>query len=419
MKFTRLGEWLNWQEQLNSKGIDLGLDRVQIMLGKLNIRLSKSRTITVAGTNGKGSTCAYLESIYREHGYTTGLYSSPHLLHYNERVRLSGLPVADERLMAAFEKIEQARGDIPLSFFEFGTLAALLIFEQSAPDVVILEVGLGGRLDAVNAVDPDCAVITHLALDHQDWLGDTLEEIAAEKAGIIRPGIAVICQDNVLPKSVIQKAADVGAVLYQRDQDFTYREDAASLQFTGPGEIAWRLPKPRMPGVQQYANLCTALMAALSQADAFPLDEDKIASAVSNTLLPGRLQKIMDTPEVWVDVAHNADAATLLSDFFLKRNQKLQLVMAMAADKNVAAFTKAISPVVHDWYVGQFDHHRSMQAEELASIVTRHSDAPVHSGNTLAELFKMAVKEALASDSQVLVTGSFHTVESILKEMNQ
>jgi dihydrofolate synthase/folylpolyglutamate synthase len=303
-----LAGWLAYLETLHPKAIALGLDRVRDVHGRMGSALA-CPVVTVTGTNGKGSTCAMLEAILRSAGYRTGLYSSPHLLRYNERVRIGGEPQDDAAIVAAFNAVEDARGDTPLTYFEYGTLAALAAFARAKLDVAVLEVGLGGRLDAVNIVDADIAVVTTIDLDHMDYLGPTRESIAFEKAGIFRTGRPAVCAEPDPPSTLLAHALDVGAPLFRIGRDFGYTAADGQWRYWGPGGERFGLPVPALRGAYQLANAATALAALGLLHERVHVSASAIREGLCTVSLSGRFQVLPGRPAIVLDVAHNPHAA--------------------------------------------------------------------------------------------------------------
>ncbi len=414
MRFNNLQDWLRWQESLNPKTIDLGLDRVQQVLANLGL---SSRfvcpVITVAGTNGKGSAVALCESIFRAAGYSVACYTSPHLFAYNERIRFDGQPVSDERLCDAFEKIDQARGDVRLTYFEFGTLAALLIFAEQKPDVVVLEVGLGGRLDAVNVIDADVAIITTVDIDHIDWLGHDIETIAAEKAGILRSHRPAVYGGLRLPKSVQHAADTLDASLYVAGRDYIYQSVGADLwQFIGPDVRYPDLPRPALKGDFQLQNAAAVIMALSQLQDQLPVSEKAIIQGLQQVRLPGRFQCVRQNPMVIVDVAHNPQAAQSLASMLQQQHiaGKNLAVIAMLADKAIDEVVAIMDPVVDEWFSAGLNVPRGLGADSMAKAVKAHrADVKLWPRQTVVEACQQAMQQATPQD-RIIVFGSFYTV---------
>ena len=309
-----LKDWLSWQEDLHPKDIDLGLERASQVWERLTPPdLSDSIIISIAGTNGKGSTVALFEAILSQAGYRTGSYTSPHLLRYNERIRLNGEPVSDQTIVQAFEAIDAARNDMPLTYFEYGTLAALNIFSHEKPDVVLLEVGLGGRLDAVNIVDADLVMITSIALDHQEWLGNDRESIGREKAGIFRRGKPAVFSGREMPASIADQAKGKQVALYVNGQEFYHKADGTHWRWQGPSGVIDNLPLPNLSGAHQLDNAAGVVMALELLATATPCDQDAIRQGLQTVSLSGRQQRVEKEGVQWIlDVAHNPHAVAAL-----------------------------------------------------------------------------------------------------------
>ncbi|AIU67501.1 folylpolyglutamate synthase [Vibrio coralliilyticus] len=402
-----LAMWLDYLTNIHTSAIDLGLDRVQAVAEKTNLVKPAPTVITVAGTNGKGSTCALMEAILLDAGYSVGVYSSPHLIRYNERVRINGQDLADEKHTEAFDFIEKQRGDISLSFFEYGTLAALRLFQTEKVDVVLLEVGLGGRLDATNVVDHDVSVITSLAIDHVDWLGDDINVIGYEKAGIYRSGKPAICGQPKAPSTVAAHADDIGAELYQVEIQYNYQVvDEHTWCWThGPYELE-ALPIPGLP----LQNAATALM-ALATAN-LDLSDINIVKGLNSAKLPGRMQVVSTEPTIILDVAHNPHSAEYLVERIQQKylDKKIHAVVAMLHDKDIKATLEVLAPVASHWYPASLQGPRAASAAELCEYLPDGNDrfeAPV-------DAFKAALTKAEAEDV-ILVVGSFHTVGEVLE----
>ncbi|MFA5520338.1 MAG: bifunctional tetrahydrofolate synthase/dihydrofolate synthase [Castellaniella sp.] len=374
-----LSQWLEYLETLHPVAIDMGLSRVQAVAGSLNIKLD-STVITVAGTNGKGSVCAMLEAMVLAGGYRVGCYTSPHLVHYNERIRIDGEPVDDAHIIEQFERIDAARGDISLTYFEFGTLAALLLFAQTDLDVVILEVGLGGRLDAVNIIDADCAVITSIDIDHRDWLGDSREEIALEKAHIFRPGRPAICADPQPPQTLVDHAQAIGADLWRFGRDFNYSGDRLQWAYGGREQRRSALAYPALRGANQLLNASAALAALETLRDRIVLPQHAIRLGLSHAALPGRFQIMPGQPMVILDVAHNPHAAAALSQNLanIPSTGKTSAIVGMFGDKDVRGVLQHMIYHVDHWLCVDLPGPRGLPATALAGIIRElHADVQV------------------------------------------
>lgn len=423
-----LTEWLAHLESLHPKGqggIELGLERVNRVKAELH-QTQCCPVIIVGGTNGKGSTCAYLEAIYAHAGYRVGCYTSPHLLAYNERVRVERRAIDDERLCAAFATVEAARqsaGNVALTYFEFGTLAAWEVFAANRVDVVILEVGLGGRLDAVNAYDADCAVVTGIALDHTDWLGPTRETIGYEKAGIYRAGKTAICADPAPPKALIDHATAIGAHLQRVDRDFSaqYAHEAADWVFRGSdGATITGLPLPGLRGSCQMRNAAAVLAVIEAMRPVLPVSKEAIDRGLNDMALPGRFQILPGKPTVVADVAHNPQAVAALAENLdaMRGFEKTIAVVGMLADKDIAGALAALSGKVDVWLLAGLDAPRGASVEALAAIhASGHLGGRAECFASPAEAMACAVKLAGEND-RIVAFGSFYTVAAVLRATN-
>ncbi len=415
MRFDKLDDWLNWQQTLHPHTIELGLERVGEVARRLGLTRPDYKVITVAGTNGKGSCVAMLESILIEAGYRVGSYTSPHLLRYNERVRVQREVIPDDALCRAFELVDAARGAISLSYFEFGTLAAMHIFARSALDVTVLEVGLGGRLDAVNVQDPDVALITSIDLDHTEWLGDNREAIGYEKAGIMRAGRPVVCGDPDPPTSIGKQAAAAQAVLYQLGRDFSYRRDGNMWAWqSGPWHYD-RLPLPALRGEVQLQNASTVLMSLSCIADQLSVDAAHIRSGLQKVVLAGRFQRLPGPVEIIVDIAHNPAGARVFASTLRASPSagRTHGVFAVLADKDAANMVEAVRDAIDCWYLAANRSERALPVGELRALLTSKVAQPLQSFDSVAEAYHAACRAASAAD-RVVVFGSAFTVAEVL-----
>ncbi|MEZ9698906.1 bifunctional tetrahydrofolate synthase/dihydrofolate synthase [Vibrio sp. 10N.261.46.E12] len=403
---SSLEMWLDYLSNIHTSAIDLGLDRVQAVASKANLTKPAQHVITVAGTNGKGSTCALMEAILLDAGYSVGVYSSPHLIRYNERVRINGQDLSDEKMVQSFDFIEKERGEISLSFFEYGTLAALRAFQTEAVDVVLLEVGLGGRLDATNIVEHDVSVITSLAVDHVDWLGDDINVIGFEKAGIYRSGKPAICGQPKPPATVAAHADDIKAEFYQVDIQYTYAVDGDTWNWHSGAFQLESLPIPTLP----LPNAATALMAlGTSELD---ISDVNVVNGLKNAQLPGRMQQISDQPVIVLDVAHNPHSAEYFAQQVTKKyaGKNLHVVVAMLHDKDIPATLEVLAPITTHWYPASLQGPRAATADELCQSLPEGVEQ--HSNPVAA--FESALT-SVKGDDVVLVVGSFHTVGEVLE----
>ena len=401
VKARSLNDWLVLLEGLNMAHIELGLTRMQTVAERLNLLSLPSYVITVGGTNGKGTTCALLEAMLSAGGVSVGVYSSPHLVDYRERVRIKGHSPAAAHFCAAFAEVEAARGDIALTYFEFTTLAALWLFRDAAPEVVLLEVGLGGRLDATNVVASDQSVITTIALDHTDWLGDNRESVGFEKAGIFRAAKAAVCGDAKPPASLLAYAEQLATPLYCTGRDYQWQVQGDAWSFRGLGLDLEQLPLPSLPVMNAATALATL---ALSP---FTLSKEAILIGLSQAQLNGRLQQL--SPNLWIDVAHNAESATYLATQLskLKGERRCIAVVGMLKDKDIAASLAPLQPLVDTWYLASLAGPRGASASELAGY-----QAGGEFDSVIAAL--TAAQHHADEHDMIIVFGSFFTVADVL-----
>ncbi|MBT0571421.1 bifunctional tetrahydrofolate synthase/dihydrofolate synthase [Curvibacter sp. CHRR-16] len=422
---STLQDWLAYCERQHPKGIhgiELGLDRIRTVAQRLQLKLP-CPVFTVAGTNGKGSTCAMLESILLQAGYRTAVYSSPHLVHFEERLRLSGDPVAATKLVAAMAHVESARAqvgaEIELTYFEFTTLACLLVSAWEKPDAVILEVGLGGRLDAVNIIDTDCAIITSIDLDHMELLGDTREAIGYEKAGIMRTGRPVIVSDPLPPHTVIDHALEIGADLWQVGRDFNASGDKQQWAWAGRGRRYAGLGYPALRGANQLVNASGVLAALTAMREVLPVPAQAIRNGFAFAQLPGRFQIVPGQPTLVLDVAHNPHSVAALAanldamGFF----PTTHAVCGAMADKDLQPMLQRLLPLVDKWYFSDLPTPRAASGAELQArwqaMNARHdTQASAHSSPSAA--LQAALAASTPAD-RIVVFGSFYTVGGILE----
>ena len=411
-----LGDWLAWQESLHPKDIELGLERCRAVAERMGLLPPPYTVIAVGGTNGKGSTVALLECIYHGAGYRVAAYTSPHLLRYNERIKIGHEAVSDARICAAFCAVEQARQGIALTVFEFGTLAALAIFASSEIDLAILEVGMGGRLDAVNIVDADVAVIATLDIDHVEFLGRTREAIAREKAGIMRPGRPAICSDPQVPQSLVTAASALGAPLELLGQAFHFEDHQDDWTWWSGDCVLDHLPQPSLRGSYQLRNAAGALKAVQCLSARHPVTKDQIANALIGTVLPGRFQRFPGPVEFILDVAHNAQAvevfvATLMT---LPAPRRTHVILGMLRTKDRASVMHSLSKVVDQWHLATVSARQGATSTELHETwqgLARRGAARTYS--SVREAHAGAVQMAQTGD-RILTVGSFITVGEVL-----
>lgn len=419
--FDTLQGWLSWQEGLHPHAIDMGLDRVNSVYRRLNPDGQHPPTITVAGTNGKGSCVAYLEAIYLAQGYKIGAYTSPHILRYNERIKINGEPVSDAMICEAFSRIESVRGDTTLSYFEYGTLAALDIFSRSGLDVQLLEVGLGGRLDAVNIVNAEAAIITSIGIDHVDWLGNTRESIGAEKAGIFRSGVPAIVGDPEPPKSVYEAAERIKPELYCLGQNFGYQKQKAGWDWFAGDDCLHNLPDPALKGEHQFRNAASAILAVRTLAPRLPVSEESIRKGLKDVKLSGRFQLITGNIPVLLDVGHNPQAVKTLADYVSEAfpGKRIHAVFSMVRDKDVSGVLEIMRSIVSYWYFAPFKNSRAISEDSMREYFSQSRIGNVQWGaKTFVDAYNIARESAKPGDL-ILVFGSFFLVSDCLAEFNK
>lgn len=416
-RFTTLAEWLAWQETLHPATIELGLERVSVVWQRLFTDKFPASVITVAGTNGKGSTVAMLAAIYSAAGYQVAAYTSPHLLRYNERIVINGKSVTDEELCHAFAAIDTARGEISLTYFEFGTLAALWLFTKVPLDIVILEVGMGGRLDAVNIIDADVAVITAIDLDHQEWLGHDREQIGLEKAGIMRPHHPVVCSDSDLPRSVSDVAKQLETPLYRVHQEFDYRVDGGQWQWWTSTSPRMALPRPAMAGDHQFQNAAGVLMAVHLLQARFPVSLSQVREGLLNARVAGRFEILPGDITTILDVAHNPAGVQVLADTLAQQPSRCGRTIAVftaLADKDIAAMLNPIVQTFDAWYIAPAN---SPRRRDNANMTTALQDAgclaAIHCADNIQAAYQLARHDAQRGD-WIVVFGSFYAVADVL-----
>lgn len=408
---STLADWLAYLETLHPKNIALGLERVARMKQRLNL-VPEFPVVVVGGTNGKGSVCAMLESVFHAAGYRVGCYTSPHLLDYNERVRIGKQSAADSELCAAFLEIEQVRADIPLTYFEFGTLAAMQLFIEHKVEIAILEVGLGGRLDAVNVFDADCAIVTSVDIDHTDYLGETIEKIAFEKAGIFRHGRVAIFADHKVPQAIRKHAEVVGAELWCIGSEFGFTQHQGQWDCRGKLNSRSALPHPALRGGFQLHN-ASAVLAALDALNQYlPVSMAAVRRGLTEVQLSGRFQFLPGKPQWILDVAHNPHAARALAQNLagLPPCPHTYAVFAMLKDKDVAGVVACLKPYINTWLLAGITAPRGASSEELHGVLQAASvKAEVVVFDVIAHAVAHACNVAGEND-RILVFGSFYTV---------
>lgn len=414
-----LAEWLAHCERLHPAGIEMGLDRVRAVAERLNLRFH-SPVITVAGTNGKGSTCALLESILLQAGYRTGVYTSPHLVFFEERCRVRGESAAAVDLVPHFERVEQARGNVSLTYFEFTTLAILSLLQASALDVVVLEVGLGGRLDAVNIIDTDCAIITSIDIDHAEWLGDNRESIGFEKAGILRTGKPAIVSDPMPPNSVIDRATEIGASLARLGKDFHFSGDRNQWAWSGRSRRYAGLAYPALRGANQLVNASGVLAALEALHQRLPVPAQAVRNGLAMVELRGRFQIVPGQPTLVLDVSHNPHSVAALTANLdaMGFYPATHAVFGAMADKDLALMLGRIGPLVDHWYFTDLPTPRAAPGRALQAAwqaLPGRREVPTSVHLSPLEALGAAIAAADPAD-RIIVFGSFHTVGGVLQD---
>ncbi len=421
---TTLDAWLAHVERLHHRPIDMSLDRVRAVAARLQLQFD-CPVFVVGGTNGKGSTCAMLDSILRAAGYRVGLYTSPHLLRFNERAQVDGVVASDAELMPHFEAVESARQGESLTYFEFTTLAILHLFVQSRLDAAVLEIGLGGRLDAVNVIDADCAILTSIDMDHMDYLGPTREHIGFEKAHIYRAGRPAICSDPQPPQSVIDVAATLGADLWRFGRDFNYSGDRQQWAYGGRTQRRAGLPYPALRGANQLLNASAVLAALEALSDRLPVSQQAVRQGLLTVEIPGRFQVLPGRPTVVLDVAHNPHAAAVLAQnldaqgFF----PVTHAVFGMLGDKDIAGVIAKLGDRIDHWHVAPTPGARGVSAEHVAQLLRnagagQGKDKSIDVHESLAAAFA-AAEAASGTDARIVVFGSFTTVAAVMQVLEQ
>lgn len=410
---TGLPGWLASLELRHAKAIDLGLERVGRVWQRLGVRPAFP-IVTVAGTNGKGSVCAYLEAMLIEAGYRVGRYTSPHILRFNERIRVAGRELTDDIIVEALDAVEAARGDISLTYFEHTTLAAMWLFQRQGIDVAVLEVGLGGRLDAVNLFDADCAVVTPVDLDHMDYLGSDRESIGHEKAGIFRPGRPAICADPEPPASLLRHARNIGTHLLRLGHEFRVERGATDWLCRVEGRVYPALPLPGMPGEHQFGNAAAAIAALDALRERLPATMAALRSGLARARIPGRFQVVGVTPLRILDVAHNPHAARALAASLaaLPGGGRRLAVFAMLADKDAAGVIEHLAGVIDHWFLAGLDGQRGRPVAALAELFAARG-LPHTACPDVGTAWCTACQEAGPADT-IAAFGSFHTVAEVM-----
>ena len=416
-RFDTVNEWLEWQQTVHPLNIDFKLERILSVYEKLDVAKVAEKIITVAGTNGKGSTVSFLESILCKNNINVGTFTSPHILKYNERIKINGKEVDDELLLNVFELIDQKRGNTTLTYFEFATLSAFYLFSKADLDVVVLEVGLGGRLDATNIIDSDVSIITSIGIDHTEFLGDTIDSIALEKAGVMRPfKKCIFAQEN--PPSVLYKYSKNKSVnLLIHNNDYIVNRYSDSWSIVSKTMEIQDIPNLKMIGDYQY-NYATASVIALN--DILPealSNQELLKNALCDTLIPGRFQYLQHSPDIILDVAHNEDAAKSLATNIKRLGyKKIHVVLGILADKDVYSIVKPFSLLVDHWHIGTISSERGMNAEEIKFRIKSlfKNKFSIETYNSISAAYHGAVNQQ-DDNTLILVYGSFYTVSEALQ----
>jgi len=413
-----LEDWLDYQQRVHPRAIELGLDRVRVVWQRLGAPTPAPVVVTIGGTNGKGSTVAFLEAMLAASGRRVGAYTSPHLLRYNERVRVLGLDASDASLVDAFARIESARGDIALTYFEYGTLAALWIFAHSALDVVLLEVGLGGRLDAVNLIDADVAIVTTIDLDHQDWLGDDRDSIGREKAGIFRAGRPAIVGESDPPGGLLDAAGRIGADLRRAGRDFEFARSPDGGWRWRAGDVELDLPLPHLAAPAQLANAAAAVAALHALRGRLGWSPAAIAAGVAGARIGARLQRFGSDPFLIVDVAHNPQAARMLADWLrsVPVAGRTLAVFGALGDKDVRGIADALASEIDAWFIGglEYDSPRGLGAGALVASIAEPARARAIAHDRIDTALAAAWADARSGD-RVIAFGSFFVAAAALQ----
>jgi dihydrofolate synthase/folylpolyglutamate synthase len=425
--FDNLDDWLKYLETAHPVGIDMGLERITRVKDALKLNF-QAVVFTVGGTNGKGSTCALLESVLLAASYKVGCHTSPHLLSFNERARVNGENVSDELLLEHFKAVELARASLPdaptLTYFEFTTLAIMHLFATADLDAVILEVGLGGRLDAVNMIDTDCAIVTSIDLDHMEYLGNTREKIAFEKAGIFRSDKPAICADPVPPQSLIDHAGSIGADLWLLGKDYNFQGDKQQWGWAGRGKRFSGLGYPALRGANQLLNASAVIAALIAVRDRLPVGAQEIRNGMAWVELPGRFQVLPGQPTIILDVAHNPHASAALAQNLenMAYHPYTIAVFGAMADKDIDGVLKPMMDKIDFWYLCDLPTPRAASAESLAARLRslgfkEGADSGIEVFSSPALAYESALKKAGEGD-RISVFGSFYTVAGVLAYRN-
>jgi dihydrofolate synthase/folylpolyglutamate synthase len=421
MRFEKLENWLAWQETFHPRSIDLGLSRVRPVYRRLAAWQRKPLTITVAGTNGKGSCIAFLSSILQAAGYNVGAYTSPHILCYNERIQINGKPVEDEEICAAFDRVDNARCEISLTYFEFGTLAALDLFSAYRVDIQLLEVGLGGRLDAVNIVDADAMLITCIEIDHVDWLGESREVIGLEKAGVFRTGIGAVIGEAEPPRSILHYAEQNQVPLSCFGEDFSFQKKGSVWNWSGGEDLLADLPFPALQGEHQLQNASSVLETLRMVQSKCPVSIEAVRRGLETVSLAGRFQHFPGHPSVLLDVAHNPHAAGSLANYLKGYfpGRRIVAVFSLMQDKDIAGVVANVQSLISHWIFAPLPTSRCVGEAEIIKVFSELGIDSLITGLASSEAaFNEAHRRAFEGDL-IVVFGSFFLVAEFLKNENR
>ena len=416
-RFDTVNEWLEWQQTVHPLNIDFKLERILSVYKKLDISKVANKIITVAGTNGKGSTVSFLESILCKNNYNVGTFTSPHILKYNERIKINGKNIDDESLLNVFDLIDQKRGDTTLTYFEFATLTAFYLFSQANLDVAVLEVGLGGRLDATNIIDSDISIITSIGIDHTEFLGDTIDSIALEKAGVMRPfKKSIFAQENP-PSALFAYSKNKSVNLLIHNNDYTINRHTDSWSISSKNLEINNIPNLKMIGDYQYNYAAASIMALNDVLPESLQDKDLIKNSLSETTIAGRFQYLQHSPDIILDVAHNEDAAKSLAKNVRQLGyKKLHVVLGILTDKDVYSIVKPFSLIVDHWHIGTISSQRGMNAEEINYRIKSlfKNKFSIKTYDSISDAYHGA-KNQQNDSTLILVYGSFYTVSEALQ----
>jgi dihydrofolate synthase/folylpolyglutamate synthase len=416
-RFDTVNEWLDWQQTIHPLNIDFKLERILSVYEKLNISSIAKKVITVAGTNGKGSTVSFLESILSNTNYNVGTFTSPHILKYNERIKINQKEIDDESLLDVFELIDKKRGSTTLTYFEFATLTAFYLFSKSDLDVAVLEVGLGGRLDATNIIDSDISIITSIGIDHTEFLGSTIDSIALEKAGVMRPFKKSIFAQDKPPAALFQYAKNNSVNLLVHNNDYSVTRNAKTWGIKSKNITIENIPNLKMIGDYQYNYAAASAMALTEILPECISEDNQIKEALCNTKISGRFQYLKKSPDIILDVAHNEDASKSLARNIKNiGHKKIIAVLGILADKDVYSIVEPFSSFINHWHIGTIDSERGMNSDEIKYRINSlfKNNLSITTYSSISSAFISAVNSQ-DKDTLILAYGSFYTVSEVLK----